>query len=116
MTGETAIERALTLLDYRGDSLAGGRMTALGEEALRSTFIDLFYASAQPGEPVLPLRFEELPLPERAVQEALIYGIAAMLAQALGDGEKQNYFALLYNRKRRGLSSFGTVEDVLPTV
>lgn len=116
MTGETAIEKALTILNYRDEALAGGQLMALGEAALQAVFTDLFYACAREGEPVLPSRLDEILLPGRAVNDALVFGIAAFLAQALGDGDKQNYFALLYNRKRRGLNPSGAVEDVLPTV
>ena len=57
---------------------------------------------------------QSLNLPENVLHDVFPYGLAMMMAQGESDGDQQDLYAYLYNKKRAGLSRFESVKDVLP--
>ncbi len=53
-------------------------------------------------------------LPERVIRKAMFYGVAEQLALGEGDGELQQYFAVKYDRERRGINRTDAVVDIMP--
>ena len=58
---------------------------------------------------------EDIELPEKALSEAFLYGLAMHIARSENDGDPQQYFAYLYNAKRAGLAQYDKVRNVIPS-
>ncbi len=112
MKGYEVYKRVLNLLGYINNDDSITSDSALYKRAL--------YAINQI---LLDLKQEEIEsmndsinIPKSSV-EALIYGVAMLLALIGGDGERNRLFAELYNAKRSAaLSEINTVSDVMPNV
>ena len=116
MTGKSVLYQALGLLGYRNMEELTGQAEILmnGSTAVNQIYADLHYASSlRPFTPLADLN-QELLLPERAAADMMPYGVAMLLAQSESDGDSQQLFAELYNRKRKSLSRTEYVGDVMP--
>lgn len=118
MTGNEIVARALFLLGYNdmNGNTSDARFQAAAKNALHFVYSDLFYINQSEGFSELGGLNEEILLPERALVEVMPYGVAAFIAQAMGDGENQQYFSSLYNLKRKTLAEAEHIEDVIPSV
>lgn len=118
MTGSEIIAKALFLLGYNdmNGNTSDARFQPAAKNALHFIYSDLFYVNQREGFKELGGLNEEIALPERALVEVMPYGVAAFIAQAMGDGENQQYFSNLYNLKRKTLAESKHIEDVLPSV
>lgn len=64
-------------------------------------------------EPIESLS-DEIRLPEKAMGDVFLYGLAMHIARSENDGDQQQYFAHLYNAKRAGLTQYGLVKNTWP--
>lgn len=55
---------------------------------------------------------EYVALPDSVLSSVFIYGLCMHIAAILGDNEKHNYFAQLYNSKRLTLTRLETICDI----
>lgn len=57
---------------------------------------------------------DEIILPQKALGDVFLYGLAMHLSRSENDGDQQQYYAMLYNAKRAGLTQYITVKNTLP--
>ncbi len=103
--GQDVLEQALRLLNYTDsyEALDGEQDTDLykrGLAAVNQIYCDLWYTGKT--EPFFPLNSlgEPVLLSARQVQDVMPFGVAMLLAMSEGDGDNQQLYATLYNRKR----------------
>ena len=116
MTGRNVLQQALGLLGYQNMEELTGQSEILqrGLMAVNQIYADLHYITTlRPHQPLAGLS-EELLLPERAAVDIMPYGVAMLLAQTESDGDNQQLFAELYNRKLSSLSRTDWIQDVMP--
>ncbi len=118
MTGEQMIAKAIFLLGYNdmNGNTNDPRFQATAKNALNFIYSDLFYINRAEGFKEMEGFSDEIDLSERAIFDVMPYGVAAFIAQAIGDGENQRYFSQLYNLKRKVLAEPGTITDAIPSV
>lgn len=116
MTGRNVLQQALGLLGYQNMEEITGQSEILqrGLMAVNQIYADLHYITTlRPHQPLADLA-EELLLSQRAAADVMPYGVAMLLAQTESDGDNQQLFAELYNRKRSSLSRTDWVQDTMP--
>ncbi len=64
-------------------------------------------------EPIKSLD-DEINLPQQALGDVFMYGLAMHIARSENDGDQQQYYTMLYNAKRAGMTQYTTVKNVLP--
>lgn len=64
-------------------------------------------------EPIGSLN-DEIQLPQEAIGDVFLYGLAMHVARSENDGDQQQFFAALYNAKRAGLTQYDRVKNVIP--
>lgn len=64
-------------------------------------------------EPIKSLD-EEIKLPQKALGDVFMYGIAMHIARSENDGDQQQYYTMLYNSRRAGLTGYETVKNTWP--
>lgn len=64
-------------------------------------------------EPIATLD-DEILLPKKAMGDVFMYGLAMHIARSENDGDQQQYYTMLYNAKRAGLTGYTTVRNALP--
>lgn len=57
---------------------------------------------------------EKIDLPSDIITDVFVYGICMHIAQSESDGDNQQFYSALYNRKRTSLSQTGRYKDALP--
>lgn len=66
-------------------------------------------------EPIKTLD-DEIMLPQKALGDVFMYGLAMHIARSENDGDQQQYYTMLYNAKRAGLTQYEKVKNVIPRV
>ncbi len=117
MTVKDITEKALTLLGYNdmNGNTADARFQVTALNAVNFVFADLFYCLNDTGFKELGKLSEEIDLPERVLNDVMPYGVASFIAKNVGDGENQQFFAQMYNTKRRSVSVGSKIQDIIPT-
>ena len=64
-------------------------------------------------EPIESLS-DEIRLPEKAMGDVFLYGLAMHITRSENDGDQQQYFTMLYNARRASLTQYTTVKNVIP--
>lgn len=64
-------------------------------------------------EPITSLS-DEIKLPPKATGDVFLYGLAMHIARSENDGDQQQYFTMLYNSRRAGLTQYDKVKNVIP--
>lgn len=64
-------------------------------------------------EPIKSLS-DKIKLPEMAIGDVFLYGLAMHIARSENDGDQQQFFAQLYNSRRAGLTRYEKVKNILP--
>ncbi|MBR6502288.1 MAG: hypothetical protein IKT42_02490 [Clostridia bacterium] len=64
-------------------------------------------------EPIKSLE-DEIKLPQKALGDVFAYGIAMHIARSENDGDQQQYYTMLYNARRAGLTGYGVVKNTWP--
>lgn len=115
MTASAIIKQAVDLLGYTSMGDTEERYMANAITAINSVYADLFYLHKNTGFKRITSAADTLDLDERLLVDVMPYGVAAMLAQTMGDGDSQQYYATMYNLKRKALGNT-TIEDVIEGV
>ena len=66
-------------------------------------------------EPIKTLE-DKIMLPQKALGDVFMYGLAMHIARSENDGDQQQYYTMLYNAKRAGLTQYEKVKNVIPKV
>lgn len=56
---------------------------------------------------------DEIKLPQKALGDVFMYGLAMHIARSENDGDQQQYYTMLYNAKRAGLTQYEKVKNVI---
>ncbi len=117
MTGQDILKTATELLGYtnaNNNLQLTSRITGKSVAILNLIYSDLWRICNE-GE-FIPINTvqDDIFLPERALNDVMPYGLAMMIAQSESDGDSQQLYSVLYNRKRAGLSRKENIQDVLP--
>ncbi len=117
-SGRDILAQALLLLNYTDlyeqlDTPATAVMTARGLAAVNQIYGDLWYTGRE--DPFLPLTSLEEPvlLNDRQTKDVMPFGVAMLLAMSEGDGDNQQVYATIYNRKRAAAPIHRRRKDVL---
>jgi hypothetical protein len=116
MTAKDIANKALVLMGYNdmNGNTADPRFQVTALNAVNFVYADLFYCIYTEGFKELGKLSEDVDLPERVLNDVMPYGVASYIAKNVGDGDNQQYFAQIYNTKRRSVSLGSSVEDVIP--
>lgn len=116
MTAKDIADKALTLLGYNdmNGNTADPRFQVTALNAVNFIYADLFYCLNDDGFKELGKLSEDVDLPERVINDVMPYGVASLIAKNVGDGENQQFFASMFNTKRRSVSAGGEIQDVIP--
>lgn len=115
MTGRELFNKAMILLGYTdsdGSVQMSDRINSRALTCVNQVYADLFYASYS-GRAFSPLTNLSgvVELPERILNEVAPYGVASFIAQSEGDGENNQIFIALFNKKRNLLTHFEKIKD-----
>lgn len=112
MTGNEIYIQAIRRLGYSDAPRFRGKALAI----INQVYADLHYC-VSPEKPFSPLENlgGEIALPERAVFDIMPAGAAAFLAQSESDGDSQQVWISIYNRKRAALTGLSGRRDVFPS-
>lgn len=102
MTGNEIYEQALMRLGYTD----APQLRARALPAINHIYADLRYCLSQESFSPLKALGDEILLPERAVYDIMPSGVAAFIAQGEADGELQQLWISIYNRKRAAMTRF----------
>ena len=111
MTARELYILALTMLGYKDQDMFKEKAITL----INSVYADIFYDLKPDGEfqPIKSLQ-EKIDLPPKVLHDVFPYGLAGFLAQSESDGDQQQLFMSIYNKKKNRLNTFSQIEDVIP--
>lgn len=113
MTAYDVLQKSLKLLGYTANN-GNEQLTArLMNRAVE--LINTVYEDVSREEEYIPISSldDEIKLPEKALI-VMPYGVAAFIAQSENDGDQQQLWMTIYNRKRRTLGGSALKTDSLP--
>ncbi len=115
MTVKELISKAIILLGYNDDlgNTSDARFQISSKVAFDTVYSDIFFCLNREGFKELSLA-DEIQLPESIVHNVMPYGVAAFIAESLGDADKQRYFMNIYNKRRVSLSHYEDMVDDIP--
>ena len=113
MTARQIIEKTVRLSGFSGIEDAKIQKCAL--TCLNRIYAELFFLENKSGFNEITDVNGEVELDERLVVDVMPYGIASLIALALGDSENHNYYGQIYNVKRKRCAA-SVITDSLPTV
>ena len=118
MTANKIITKAVSLLGYTDDegNITSPKIQTIALTALNTVYSDLYYLSNEEGFKEIGSASEEVQLPERIVNNVMVYGVASFIAQGIGDANAQQFFTLVYNSRRKSATAQTTITDTLPTI
>ncbi len=117
MTANTIFNEALKLLGYTdsdGNTELTGRVRNRATVVFNLVYGDL-WKIFNDGEftPIKSLS-DEVNLPQKAMGDVLLYGLAMHIARSENDGDQQQFFTLLYNAKRASFTKYDKVKNTIP--
>lgn len=117
MTVNTVFNNALKMLNYT-DSDGNPELTQRLRNRAIITF-NLVYGDLWricKREEFIPIKSlsDEIDLPQKALGDVILYGLAMHIARSENDGDQQQFFAHLYNARRAGLTEYEKVKNVIP--
>lgn len=113
MTAQSIIEKSAKMLGYSGADDA--RLHSVSLNALNRIYAELFFLENNENFREIKDLSQKINLKERILFDVMPYGVASVIATALGDSENANYFAQVYNLKRKKCGN-SSVIDTIPTV
>ena len=119
MTARGILDRAIRLLGYTdslGNTEMSGRINSRAISAINFVYSDLFYLNKKEGFQGITDLKDEIILPEKLLNDVMPYGVAGFIAQGESDGDQQQLFMAIYNKKRLGAVRPSEIKDVLPSV
>ena len=107
-TGREVLYRALQLLGYTNgygevDGTQDAELMKRGAAAVDQIAADLLRIERPEGCVETGVMDTPLPFSSEAVNDAMPYGVAMLLAQGESDGDSQALYAALYSAKRAGV-------------
>lgn len=116
MTAKDIVNKAVDLLGYstvNGNTQIQPRIMNRAVSLVNTVYEDLWGITGE-GEfkPITTLS-DEIELIGRAA-ECMPYGVAAFIAQSESDGDSQQLWISMYNKKRRTLSVSYSRKDIIP--
>lgn len=116
MTGRDIVKRALIRLGYtssNGNEALTRRVMSRATETVNDIYADLWGTEhTEDFEPINNLD-EEIQLSNKAAA-VMIYGVAAFIALSEDDGDQNQLWITMYNRKKASLSKIINKQDVIP--
>ena len=118
MTAKEIINKAITLLGYNdiNGNTGDARLQAASLGAVNTVYSDLFYLNKKEGFQTISDAEQIISLDERTLNNVMPYGVAAYIAQSIGDTDSQQFFSIIYNQKRKTVITKNTIQDTLPAV
>lgn len=113
MKAEKIIDISAKMLGFQG--ISDERIQSSALSAFNRIYAELFFSSNKEDFREVKNFNEDIEIDERTAHDVMPYGVASLMASALGDSENQAFFSDLYNLKRKKQKT-STVSDVLPTV
>ena len=116
MTAKEVITKALLLLGYADNvgNTSDSRFQVVSKNAVNFVLADLIHCLGQDDYCDITSLADELKLPKRVLYDVMPYGVASFIAESVGDGEKQQFYANMYNTKRKTVVYSDTIKDVIP--
>lgn len=120
MKAEELFDYTLKLLGYtdsNGNALLQQRIRNKAVVSVNTVYTDLhriIYGNAD-FKPIESLN-DEINLPDGTLYDVFPYGLAAQIALSENDGDQQQYFITIYNRRRACLSRIDKINDSIPKV
>ena len=116
MTAKDMISKAIMLLGYNDDrgNVSNSRFQVTSKNAVNTIYSELFYCLNSEGFNEIVTLSDEINLPERVLYNVMPFGVASLIAEGLGDSDKQAYFGTLYNRRIAQLSHSEEMIDEIP--
>ena len=111
MTAQKIIEKASLMLGFSGANEQRIQENAL--TVVNAIYAELFFLENDKGFKEINDFSDEINLSERILNDVMPYGVASLLAFALGDIENQNHYGQIYNLKRKKHVNT-QLTDVLP--
>ena len=104
-SGQDVFERALRLLNYtdaygQPDGELYASLFKRGKAAVNQIYADLWHVARVDDFVPLTSMEQAIQLPSKQLQDVMPYGVAMLLALSEGDGDNQQLYADIYNRKR----------------
>lgn len=117
MNAKEIYNKAMIMLGYLGSEGISGEteMSRKGITAINLVISDIGKYFKESPKQISSLS-DDVNLPEQILVDVMPYGVAMFLAQSEGDGDNQQLFAVLYNRKRVGVPGISRVKFVGPYV
>ena len=116
MTAKEIIDKAILLLGYNDGlgSTSDERFQIVAKNAVNMCLADLIYCLGRDDYADISSLSDEINMPKRVLYDVMPYGVATFIAESTGDGDKQQYFASMYNHKRKSVTYEDSVRDVIP--
>ena len=118
MTAADIEKKVTNLLGYTngsGNIAPNSHLRQRTLTAINAVYADLYYSLGKADFSPAMSPEDEIDLPERVLNDVMPYGAAAFLAQSENDGDRQQYYIMLYNQKRAALTRSESVADSRPT-
>lgn len=117
MKAKELLNDTLKMLGYTnadGNAELSGRIMNSAVVTVNLVYSDLWLACNNGEfEPIKSLS-DEIKLPKKALGDVFMYGLAMHIARSENDGDQQQYYTMLYNAKRAGLTKYETVRNAWP--
>lgn len=113
MTADKIVERAALMLGLKG--VEEERIQPHFLTAVNRIYAELHFLEGDGDFQEISQLSQPVNISKRLFFDVMPYGVAALLASAMGDTANQNYFAQIYNLKRKRAQG-DSWQDTLPTV
>lgn len=117
MTVKDIYLKALVLLGYvntNGDISGQQELQKQCVAAVNQIYAEVFFAIGRKEFEPINSSDDEIDLPERILHDIMPYGVAMFIAQSENDGDSQQLYANIYNKKRASVRAINCVQDVMP--
>ncbi len=112
MTALKLIENACALIGASG--IEDSRIRDIAIKAINRIYAETCFLTAREYQEITTID-DVLNIEERLFYDVLPYGVASLMAGALGDRDNQNFYGSIYNLKRKKHKD-SYVDDVLPVI
>lgn len=118
MTAKEIINKAIILLGYNdiNGNTGDARLQSASLGAVNAVYSDLYYLNEKTGFETISDAEQVIDLDERTLNDVMPYGVASYIAQSIGDADNQQFFAIIYNQKRKTVTTKNSIQDTLPVV
>ncbi len=117
MTANMIFDDALKLLGYtdsNGNSELTQRLRNRAIVTFNLVYEDLWHICNKGAFIPIKSLSEKVDLPQRALGDVILYGLAMHIARNENDGDQQQFFAQLYNARRSSFTRYEMVKNILP--